>query len=308
MSAKELRNRRLARPYHGVRRSNTVDLDQPALRIADAIAVMTEGCSLAGWAARWLQGQAYCDGLHHGVETPVKILCGPGSHLRKRPGIQPCERLVLPGEIVDVGDVVVTTMARAAYDDMLDAPNPVEALVALEMATSTVIEQARTYLANVEAVYGSHVKTRGRRQARWALDHASTRSASPWETRTRLLAVDALGVERWLVNVAIFDLRENLLGIADLLEPESGLVLESDGADHRLIERHNEDNVREESFENHGLVVVRIGSGQHSRAERPLTIERVQQGHARARTNRSKRWTTEKPAWWWDWPPSRRWD
>src|SRR5690625_5558512 len=57
MSAKELRNRRLARPYHGVRRSNTVDLDQPALRIADAIAVMTEGCSLAGWAARWLQGQ-----------------------------------------------------------------------------------------------------------------------------------------------------------------------------------------------------------------------------------------------------------
>ena len=191
---------------------------------------------------------------------------------------------------------------------MLDAPNLVEALVVIEMATSTVIDQARTCLTNVEAGYRSHVKTRGRRQARWALDHASTRSGSPWETRTRMLAVDALGIERWLVNVPIFDLRENLLGIADLLEPENGFVIESDGADHRRIAVHNDDNVREESFEDHDLVVARVGSAQHSRIERPVTIERIQRGHARARTNRSRSWTTEKPSWWWNWPPGRRWD
>lgn len=68
--------------------------------------------------------------------------------------------------MVDLGGFTVATMARATYDDMLDAPNPLEALVMVEMATSTTIEQPRTALANVEAVFNSHVKTRGRQQTR----------------------------------------------------------------------------------------------------------------------------------------------
>ena len=298
-----------SRPYHGLRRPQGCELEQPAQRIADAIGLMTKGCVLTGWASRFIQGQVYNDGESFGREHPVTILCGPGSHLRQRKGIRPRERRWLPGEVVDLGDgLIVTTMARATYDDMLDAANQVEALVSVEMATSTVIEHARTSLDNIRRVFNAHVKTRGRRQAGWALDHACTRSASPWETRTRMLATDAVGYEHWRVNIPLFDLRENLLGIGDLLDPVAGYVIESDGADHRRVTVHDADNVREERFENHGLEVVRIGAAQHSRAERPTTIERIRDGRDRARRQQIKLWTTDKPAWWWDWPPGRRWD
>ncbi|HLR85690.1 MAG TPA: hypothetical protein VK059_12115 [Nocardioidaceae bacterium] len=295
-------------PHYGVHRPAGICSDPEAMRIADAIGLMTDASILTGWAARWIQGQAYCDGVLYGKELPVSILFGPGSRLRPRPGIRPRERLWLPGEVIDLGDVVAATMARAAYDDMLDAPNQLEALVAVEMATSTVIKQARTDLCNVQGVFDAHVKTRGRRQARWALAHATTRSASPWETRTRVLATEVLGVDDWLVNVPVFNGFEDLLGIADLIDPDSGLVLESDGAEHRNIAVHNNDNVREEAFENHGSAVVRIGSAQHARAERPTTIERIRQGRERAYSMGSCTWTTDKPAWWWNWPPGRRWD
>lgn len=299
---------RYARPFHGLRRPADVDLDQPGLRVADAIGLMTSGCVLTGWASRWLQRQRYCDGTRYGEDLPVTILCGPGSDLRSRRGIRPSDRRYLPGEVVDLGELDVATLARATYDDMLDAPNPVEALVAVEMATSTVIQQARASMDNVRAVYGSHVKTRGRRQARWALDNATTRSGSPWETRTRVLANEAIGLDRWSVNVPVFDLNERLLGVPDLLDPDTGLVIESDGGDHRKIAVHNNDNVREEAFEDHGMTVVRIGSAQHARTERPATIDRIRSGHDRAYESNRRLWTTDKPDWWWDWPPGRRWD
>ncbi|UYM04584.1 hypothetical protein [Solicola gregarius] len=308
MSAKQVRGRQLARPYHGLRRPEAVTLEQPGLRIADAIGLMTAECVLTGWASRWIQGQAFCDGELYGEQLPVTILCGPGSRLRTRPGIRVRERRLLPGEVIDLDGYAATTMARATYDDMLDAPNPLEALVAVEMATSTVIDQPHTALDNVRATFAAHVKTRGRRQARWALGQASTRSASPWEPRTRMLATDAVGTEDWEVNIPVFDLRENLLGVPDLRDPQTGFVIESDGADHRRVERHNDDNVRGDVFENHGMPIVRIGAAQHARAERPETMERIIGCRARAAVGGSRLWTTEKPSWWWDWEPGRRWD
>ena len=303
-----LRGKEFDSPYYGLHRPAGIAAEQPSLRVADAIALMTPGCILTGWAARWIQGQAFCDGVLYGKDLPVTILCGPGTEIRQRPGIRPRERRYLPGEVVDLGDVTATTMARAAYDDMLDAPNRLEALVAVEMATSTVIEQSQTPLANVQRVFDAHVKTRGRVQARWALANATTRSASPWETRTRVLATEATGIDDWLVNVPVFDEYENLLGIPDLTDPESSLMLESDGADHRRIAVHDNDNVREETFENHGAAVVRIGSAQHGRAERPTTMQRILAGRQLAFEMGPQQWTSEKPAWWWEWPPGRRWD
>ncbi|UYM03719.1 hypothetical protein [Solicola gregarius] len=308
VTAWALRGEQYETPFRGLRRPAGISIDQPATRIADALGLMTDGCVLTGWASRWLQGQAYCDGERYGKDLPVTFLCGPGARLRRQPGTRPRERRWVPGEVVDLDDVVVATIARAAYDDMLDAPNRIEALVAVEMATSTIIEQARTAAGNVRAVFDAHVKTRGRVQARWALAHLSTRSASPWETRTRVLATETLGIETWHVNVPVFDQREKLLGIPDLLDPDSGLVIESDGGDHRDIGVHNADNVREEALENHGSAVVRIGSAQLSRSERPETRQRLRLGFERAHSMGRQTWTTEKPAWWRTWPPGRRWD
>ena len=48
--------------------------------------------------------------------------------------------------------------------------------------------------------------------------------------------------------------------MADLLDPEAGLVGEYDGEGHRELDRHVLDNAREEWFEDAGLVVVRACS------------------------------------------------
>lgn len=307
MSAKHVRGRRYTQPFHGLRRPADVALGQPGLRIADAIGLMTDGCVLTGWASRYLQGQAFCDGELFGEEMPITILCGPGVRLRGRPGIRVRERRMLPGEVLDLDGVAVATMARSVYDDMLDAPNALEALVAVEMSTSTTVEQSRTSLDSVRAVFGAHVKTRGRAQARWVLDRASTRSASPWEPRTRMLATEAVGVKNWLVNVPVFDLCTNLLGIPDLLDPDAAHAIESDGADHGETGVRNNDNVRADAFENHRIPVVRVGAAQHGRAERARTQRRIRDCRARAPGD-SRLWTLEKPTWWWTWPPGRRWD
>jgi hypothetical protein len=48
------------------------------------------------------------------------------------------------------------------------------------------------------------------------------------------------------------------LGRPDLLDTEAGLVLEYDGAHHRGIRQHTEDNAREERLERAGLRVIRF--------------------------------------------------
>ncbi len=63
-----------------------------------------------------------------------------------------------------------------------------------------------------------------------------------------------------MVNTPIFDLDEQLLGIADLFDPETGLVAEFDGQEHRLRRRHRADNLREEKLEAANLVVCRVDS------------------------------------------------
>lgn len=256
-----------------------------------------------------MHGQAFCDGVLFGAHLPVTILCGSGVRLRNRPGIGIRERRVLPGEVVDLDGVRVATIARSVYDDMLDAPNRLESLVVVESGTSTVIDPPRVPLDDVKAVFDAHAKTRGRAQARWALARASTRSASPREPRTRMLASDAVGFDDWLVNVPVFDLCEGLLGISDLLDPEVGYAIESDGAEHGETGVRNSDNVRGDKFENHGIPVVRIGSAQHARSERDVTMRRIRDCRSRAAANaETGRWTLAKPAWWWTWPPARRWD
>lgn len=70
----ELRGEKYEAPYRGLRRPAGLSADQPALRVADAIGLMTSGCVLTGWASRLLQGQAYCDGELYDGDLPVVVL------------------------------------------------------------------------------------------------------------------------------------------------------------------------------------------------------------------------------------------
>jgi hypothetical protein len=295
-------------PYWGRVRPAGLDPEDPDVRISDAIALMTPSDLLTGWAAARGHGVRYADGRNRYYQPePVTVISTGGGQHRRQDGLGPTRRSVHEHEITRIGSTRVATLARAAYDSSLDASNLCEAVVAIDMCVSTVIEQGRTTLGNLARLMAQHKKTRGIVQARNALALASTRSASPWESRTRFVAEVKCGFTDLEVNVPIFDRAGRLAGIADLLDRAAGLVLESDGSGHRVELAHAEDNVREESFEVLGLFVSRVGAVDH-RDERAL-VQRLQEARLHASMRAAEpRWTTDKPDWWFRWAPGRRWD
>lgn len=304
----ELRKQPWSHSYWGVVSLQGADSDEPGPRIANAIPLMTKASVLTGWAAAYWQGVTMMDGRDRFFRPmPITIASPEAGQHRQRQGIQATRRSIQPQEMVDFEGVRVATIARAAYDLALDAPNLREAIVAIDMCSSTVAKQSRTTLENIQLLAERHKKTRGIVQARKAMALASSRSASPWESRTRDVAQRRAGIEGLMVNVAVFDFDGRLAGIADLLHEESGLVIESDGAGHREETAHADDNVREEGLERLGLSVSRVGAIDHKN-ERAL-VDRLGSAllYSRMSTN-PRRWTLEKPDWWWTWEPARRWD
>lgn len=305
-SAWQLREGSADHPYWGIVSPAVGDPGDPDRRIANAAAMMTRHSVMTGWAAARHQGVGILDGRDRLYrELPISMASpGNGKH-RHQAGLLPTRRVILPGEVIDHLGLRVTTIARAAYDMALDAPGLREAVVAIDMCTSTVIAQSRTTERNVRSVIERHVKTRGIVQARRALNLASTRSASPQETRTRLIAELDAGLTGLLVNAPVFDRKGDLLGIADLIDPSTGLVIESDGSGHREEVSHSLDNIREEKFERSLMTVVRVSSLEHRNRER--VAGRIRSAYRDARQLPNDRWTLDKPDWWRIWPPARRW-
>ncbi len=307
IDAAELRTELWVRDLRGVARPAFVEHDALTTRMANAVALMSSCNALGGWASLRAQGNTWFDGSATAeIDRPVLIHCLPGSQLRVRPGILPSESLVHPDETIDFAGYRVATMARAAFDEMCSAPALAAAVVACDMATSTVSDVPHTTLANIERVIGSHHKVRGIVQARKALSLSSSRSASPVETRTRLIAVQKAGLTRLSVNCPVFDRSGQLLGIADLLDEEAGFVIESDGLQFHGPEHRTKDNPRQERFERVGLVVCRVTSEDHRQSHATAARMRAARRDALARPNGA--WTTQTPPWWPTWRHRARWD
>lgn len=304
----ELRNGLWQHPFWGVVRPTGADELDPAVRIADAVALMGPYDVLTGWAAAFLHGVRMMDGLDRWFRPiPISVISTRAGQHRPQSGLHPTRRAIHTHEITEVEGVAVATLTRAAYDLALDAPNQCEALVAIEVCVSTVIGQARTTRANIGRLAAQHTKTRGIVKARRAIELASNRSASPWETRTRWVAHSSADIKGLEVNVPVFDLDEKLAGIVDLLDRAANFVIESDGAGHREELTHSGDNVREEGVEVLGLFVSRVTAVDHRDLASLVNRLRTTRLHARMRKV-PQLWTTEKPDWWWGWQPGRRWD
>lgn len=283
--------------------SGTAD-DSVTARLADAAALLTPGCAIGGWASLRLQQNTFFDG---GTPIrPVLIHCPPGTQLRRRDGVQPFRGLTYPDEVIDLGGIEVATLARAIFDELRLARTLREAVVALDMGISSVTGAPHTHLKAVRRVVEAHHKVRGLAQARRALDLACSRSASPWESRTRLVAQLDLGMHRLLVNTPVFSPAGELLAIVDLHDLDSGLMIEIDGDHHRERHQHAEDNRREERLERAGAVVSRVSSLDHQRPRE--LIARLAAARADAARSARHEWTLDKPPWWWSWPPGRRYD
>lgn len=293
-------------PEHGIVRPVGDDLDPLRSRLEIACARMTEHCVIGGWAALRLQGNIWFDGQRDETFRPILVHCEPGSRLRSRPSIQPFRGLLHRDEWSTYEGLSTTTFARAVFDEMRMARTTTEAVIALDMAVSTTHGSPHTSLAAVDQVLASHHKVRGIVQAHRARALASARSTSPLETWVRVIAGRDAGLGKLKVNIPIFDLSERLLGVADLYDDATGMVVEVDGAQHRDPESHADDNEREERFERAGLTVVRVSAIDLQR-DRWSLVNRLTSAHRDAATSTRRLWTTATPEWWHSWPQAQRW-
>jgi hypothetical protein len=262
--------------------------------------LLPAGGVVTGWAAcRW-HGAGYFDGLGADGRTPLPVpLAVGGSHdLRDRPTIRVMRDRLDPDETTVVRGMPCAREVRALFDAMRTARDVREAVVSMDMmaaAELTSVSRMRRYCAR-------HRGWNGLPQVVRALDLADEQSMSPNESRMRLIWVIDAGLPPPMVNQPVFDLRWNLLGIADLFDPVAGLVGEYDGAAHRSAGRHRRDVVREDRFRRVGLEYVKAVGADLLDTGR--LVERIIATRARAKflPAGSRLWTTRPPASWYESP------
>jgi hypothetical protein len=214
----------------------------PAQRVVEACATVPDGC-VSGWAAAYVLGAEMFDGRDAltGRRQDVRVVLPLAASRVAAPGLR-CVRTerLASDEVVVRHGVRVTSPVRTAIDLAREAPDLVEAVVALDgLLRARVLRPGQ--LNRVAVV----TALRGAAQARAAASLARPGLRSPWETRLRLFVVCDLGLPEPLVNTPVFALEGTFLGAPDLLDPEAGLTLEFDGAGHRERSQHRSDNVHE---------------------------------------------------------------
>lgn len=264
-----------------------------AQRILAAAALLPPRAVIGGWAAAHVHGVDLVDGRDRtGAELDVDVLLPGSLHRLDVPGVAYRRTALRPGEVVVVHDLPVTSLLRTAIDLACGADSVTEATVCLDRCLQAGLTPTELQLASPR-------RRRGAVQAREATGLARTGARSPGETRLRLLYGAEFPEARLLLNPTLLDAGERFVAVPDLFDEEAGLALEYDGASwdsdraegHRDPRQHREDNVREESIERLGGIVVRADAadlGPH----RHQTAYRLQRARADGlgRDRRRDRW------------------
>jgi hypothetical protein len=265
-------------------------------RILEAQPLLPVGSALAGWAAAYVLGTDSLDGREPWSMPPLPLTVNLGRDLGRADTTDVhYVRERLPASDCRVAHgMSVTSPERTAFDAVRWARDLVEAVVFLDQIARALDMDLTRFSARCDLPSS----WAGVTQARQALAHADPASASPWESRLRMFYLGPAALPRPLVNRAIFAPDGRLLGVADLFDPEAGLVTEFDGQEHRRRRQHRADNLREEELEAANLVVCRVDSID-LRFRAALT-DRLRARYAQGkRRDRSRdRWTLQQPAWW----------
>ena len=265
-----------------------------AQRIVEAAAVLPEHGGVTGWAGLSWHGATWFDGTGAGrLERPVCLVTA-GDDIRSQPGIAISAERLDPRDLVTVAGVRTTTPVRSVWFEMRYAESPRRAVAIFGMA-------AYADLASVDELaefVHQHPGWTGAPQVRWACAHAVENSWSPQEDMTRLVWELDAGLPRLHCNIPLFDRNGRHLGTPDLLDVESGTVIEYDGSLHLTHARRRRDIRREEKFRRHGLEYLTVTSGD-LRNELALA-SRMHAVRRRARFTAEGRrgWTVEPPRWW----------
>ena len=158
--------------------------------------------------------------------APVDLVVGR-RRVRPRPGLRIRQDLLAPDEIVSVGDLLVTSELRTAWDLVreLDVVGGVVALDALARV-------GKFEPAELLTLGESRPRARGWRSVPEAVALADARSGSPPETRVRL-ALAAEGVPRPVPQLEVTDAEGWFVGRVDLGWEEAKVAAEYQGDHHR---------------------------------------------------------------------------
>lgn len=244
-------------------------------RVLRAAPLVRDHGAIGGWAAGLLHGFAEFDGTcADGKHLPVP-LCLPRAVRCRRPrDVRVFRSDLTADEIVVVDGVRVTSLVRTAADLVRRAGSDVEAVVNLDM----LLRRHPTFGADVATWIHTHARHRGLPRARRVLDLARAGSASPQESRLRMMWVLDAGLQMPRINRWLYDADGRLLGCADLFDADAGLVGEYDGEHHADARQRTHDHRRRESMERAGLIVVQhtmidLGAG------REMAVDRLRRAH-----------------------------
>ena len=275
--------------HHGVHADAALDRGDADVRIAAVARLLPEGAAIGGWAGLRLLGAEGLDGRTGAGGRrllPVTVCTGRSGVIRPREGIE-LDRTPLPeGDVVLADGVPVTRAVRSCE----------HLATHLRIATSTAyidvaVRSGVAPLALVRRRLTGMARRHGAPRARVVGSLVYGRSASIPESVLKVVWVLEAGLPHPLVNRLVTDAEGQVLGEPDLLDPESALVGEYDGATHRELAGHAWDNHREETFEDHGLVVVRATS-LDLWPRRALLVDRLRAAYRRglARDRSRDRW------------------
>jgi len=169
-------------------------------RIIEAAARLPGYGAVGGWAAAHWLGVHWLSGRRAEGPLPVLLNVGGCGKIRPAPGVTVCRARLTPADITEVDGIWVTTPVRTAYDGARLASSLTEATVFVDMllaARLTTIAELSTYAALHRPAW------KGVGQVRDALCFADERSASPMETRLRMLWMLRAELPRPLVNAPV---------------------------------------------------------------------------------------------------------
>jgi hypothetical protein len=269
-------------------------------RIVEAGANLAErGGAVTGWAAlRWLGGWWF-DGSTvldpHGL--PVELALA--ADLRSRPGVTLCEERLNPREIELVDGLPITIAPRSVAFLARRAASLRPAVQAVCMAAFHDLSS----LDDVEEYAGAAPRQglsgwTGIPQCRRAVALADENCWSPTEVWMMLVWRLVADLPAPLMNQPVFDLDGRHLGTPDLLDPDSGTLIEYDGAVHLDVVQRARDVRREEAFRDVGLECGTLLSGDLSSPGQAAQRMHAARRRARWESPESRRWTIEPPAWW----------
>ena len=202
---------------------------------------------VAGRSAAALHGANWID-----PQAPAELLY---DNRHRPPGIRTYADRIADDEILLIGEMAVTTPARAALDLACRNP-PDRAVTAIDaLANATGLKTA-----DVELIAQRYPARRGLTRARRVLDLVDAGAESPRETWLRLLLVRA-GFPAPATQIPVRDEFGQIIARLDIGWEDHKIAAEYDGDHHRTDRRQfNRDIARTETLTAMGWIVIRVTS------------------------------------------------